>query len=259
MKRIIPVLIFMFLFACAEAVAASVKSLSTDKIGEFVSPGDNEDDDSYPYRADPKGKYYHFQNFAMDGCSQFCGIEGYEEEFSATSTLAQIKSTTYGPENLRNMGEGGGSRDVVWCEGVKGYGVGERVNMSVTVKASYKDKEDVICFPALMIVNGHARNETTWKNNSRVKTLRFYVDGEPWRDLQLKDTIKPQIFNFGEGEKIYPAKSGKKIPLDADDEKRGISAYKTDFSFEIIEVYRGDKYDDTCITGIAFDIYTAPH
>ena len=99
MKRIIPVLLFMFLLSCAELVGASIKSLSPDKIGEFAAPGVNEDDDSYPYRADPKGKYYHFENFATNGCSQFCALEGYKEEFTATSTLAQIKSTTYGREN----------------------------------------------------------------------------------------------------------------------------------------------------------------
>jgi hypothetical protein len=241
---------------CGEA---AVKALSPSEIGEFATPDDS--GEAYMFRPDPNGKYFHFEDFATQGCSVFCAIQYYEEEFSATSTLPQIKDIKYGPENLRNFSSDeieGGSRENVWCEGVKGHGIGERVNMSIKLNAPFENQADVICFPALMIVNGHAKNNTTWKNNSRVKTLRLYVGGEPWCDLQLKDTIKPQIFTFSDGEKIYPAKSGRKISY-PDIDKNSFSTYQTDFSFEILEVYPGAKYDDTCITGIAFDVYVQAH
>ena len=240
---------------------ASVKALSPGEIGEFAKPYDN-DDDAYAYRPDPNGKYYHFENFATNGCSVFCAIQYYEEDFTATSTLPPIKGIKYGPENLRNFsadGIEGGNRENVWCEGVEGYGIGERVNLSIKLKAPFKDQADIICFPALMIVNGHAKNETTWKNNSRIKTLRLYVGDEPWCDLQLKDTIKPQIFTFKDNERIYPAKSGRVIPDGDTGNDDSYSTYQTDFSFEIIEVYKGAKYEDTCITGIAFDVYVEAH
>ena len=252
----------LFLAVCALVLfgacsgEASVKVLAPNKIGEFAVP---DHDAEEGYRLNPKGKYYYYGNYGFNGCSQFCAVTFYEEEFTATSTLPQIKNTKYGPENLRNLSNKdieGCNREDVWCEGANGYGVGERVNLSIKMGAYFKGNEDIICFPALMIVNGHAKNETTWKNNSRVKTLRLYVGGEPWRDLQLKDTIKPQIFNFEDNERIYPAKSGKII---SDVDEHGHSIYQTDFSFEIIEVYKGAKYDDTCITGIQFDIYAAAH
>ena len=259
---------FIFFSVCALVlsgafcVEAAVKALIPDVIGEFAAPDDNDNDEAYKYRPDAEGKYFHFENFATEGCSVFCGIDIYKEEFTATSTLAPIKGVKYGPENLRNFsvdGIEGGSRENVWCEGVKGYGIGERVNLSITLQAPFREQADIICFPDLMIINGHAKSETTWKNNSRVKTLRLYVSGEPCYDLQLKDTIKPQIFNFKGSERIYPAKSGRKISDGDIDNDGAYPTYQTDFSFEIIEVYPGAKYDDTCLTGIAFDVYVQVH
>jgi hypothetical protein len=103
-----------------------------------------------------------------------------------------------------------------------------------------------------MVVNGYAKNQTAWKNNSRVKAMKLYVGGKHWYDLNLKDVIKPQIFNLEHI--IEPDKSGKKVATQAEGKK--ISTYQTDLSFEIVEVYPGDKFDDTCITGITLNGYS---
>ena len=255
-----------------ESVAPSATTVLTpSEIGEFVNPvGDNDnfEDDTYPFLKNPNGKYYHFETYVSLGDSPWDTFWEYEETFTATSTLAPSGNTRYDANNLSNGqykgGEGNdsGNRTVAWCEGVKGYGIGERVNMCIKSMAQY-DNDDEIYFTSLMIVNGYAKNETTWKNNTRVKILRLYVGDTYWCDLHLTDVIKPQIFHLPNQLKIYPSKSGKKIP------KVGIyakpanyesdffpktSPYQTDLSFEIIEVYPGDKYDDTCITGIAVDV-----
>jgi hypothetical protein len=128
--------------------------------------------------------------------------------------------------------------------------------------AANEGKDEEIHFCSVMIVNGYARNETVWKNNSRVKLLRLFVDGKPWCDLHLDDIIKPQIFVFPENLHIYPAKSGQiistegafAVPLDNDSWNPKTSAYMNELKFEIIEVYRGDRFDDTCLTGIALDV-----
>jgi isocitrate dehydrogenase len=74
--------------------------------------------------------------------------------------------------------------------------------------------------------------------------------------LNLKDVIKPQIFKLETT--IEPDKLGKKVatPAQRTYEGKKISAYQTDLSFEIAEVYAGDKFDDTCITGIALNGYS---
>ena len=242
-------------------------TLTPVETGEFVRPfGEEEVEDAYTFHPDPNGKYYHFENFVTGGDSSWDAYWKYEEQFTATSTLAPSGTVRYDANNLRNdkaREMGGGDRSITWCEGVKGYGIGERIAMRVRTLALY-ERPDGPCFTKVMIVNGYAKDETVWKNNTRVKILRLYVNNKHWCDLHLADVIKPQIFTFPAGLEIIPAVSGKKIapegifvkPVDA---KNGYNwpespvVYQTDLTFEIIEVYPGYKFDDTCITGIALD------
>lgn len=239
--------------------------LTPYKIGEFLTfdPDYTSENETYTYRADPNGKYYHFEDFVTGGASSWDALVRYEELISASSTLTPTSNISYDAENLRNdkkRSEGGGDRSLTWCEGVKGYGIGERITMCVRTKTHTVDADVHFHFTSLLIVNGYAKNATTWKNNSRVKTLRLYVDDKHWCDLQLEDVIQPQFFAFPEELKIYPAKVGHVIPQNGaftnplPDEYLNISIYETDLRFEILEVYPGDKYDDTCITGIALDV-----
>jgi len=262
-------MIAMILLAAA-GMAQALPWLTLSEIGEFVSLL-TEADSTHPnwgstdsFKDDPNGEYYHFDSFVSGGDTQWDGFM-YGEEFTAASTLAPQGKTNYSAENLRNTPswtspatyEYGGKRGITWCEGVKGYGIGERVTMSITTKAYY---EDVTSFYRVLIVNGFARNAATWQNNARVKILRLHVGGKPWCDLYLSDIMKPQIFRLPAKLHIYPSKAGKKIPAKgAFTEKvdnTEFPVYQTDLSFEIIEVYPGDKYDDTCITGIALDVYS---
>jgi len=144
-------------------------------------------------------------------------------EWTASSTLAPQGKTHYDAANLGN-----GDNSNTWCEGVNGHGIGERVNAKVTGFANSHVK-------SLVIVNGFARNQTTWKNNSRIKTLRLYVGDRHLSDFNVSDNIKAQTIKLPET-----------LPL---------STNKLDLSFEIMEVYPGGKYDDLCITGISFEIY----
>jgi hypothetical protein len=241
-------------------------TLTPVETAEFVRPfGEDEEEDAYMFHPDPNGKYYHFENFVTGGDSSWDAYWKYEEQFTATSTLAPSGTVRYDANNLRNDRDRavGGDRSTTWCEGVKGYGIGERIAMRVRTLALY-ERSDGPCFTNVMIVNGYAKDETAWKNNTRVKILRLYVNNKHWCDLHLADVIKPQIFTFPDGLEIFPAISGRQIapegifvkPADA---KNGYDwpespvVYQTDLTFEIIEVYPGDKFDDTCITGIALD------
>jgi len=145
-------------------------------------------------------------------------------EWTASSTLAPQGENDYIVENLQNA-----DPSVAWCEGVKGQGIGERVNAKIKTFDSAHIK-------SLVIVNGYAKDQATWKNNSRIKTLRLYADGKHLSDLHLSNIIKPQIIQLPESIAI---KGGH--PLD--------------LSFEIAEVYPGSKFEDACITSVAFDVY----
>jgi hypothetical protein len=236
-----------------------VSVLVPSKINEFTrrcTADEAKDCGAYQFKNDSNGNHYHFVGFVSDGDSQWDGLY-YTENFTASSTLATQKNNSYDAVNLQNNTTYGGDRSVAWSEGVKGYGIGERINMSVTTLAMYGNASVVLT--SLMIVNGYAKNQTVWQNNSRVKTLRLYVDGKHWCDLHLKDIMKPQIFNFPEHLVIQPHKLGKKVTKNKDwlsYREPASFAYQTDLSFEIIEVYPGDKYEDTCITGIALNVYS---
>ena len=238
--------------------------LTPSEIGEFVREMTEADlnagigNDAYGFIPDPDGMFYNFEAFVTGGDSPWdCMM--YSEEFTATSTLAPQGNIRYDARNLRNCESSkmnmrnGGDRTATWSKGTPGRGVGERVNMHVTTQG--RTPGNIVSFHSIMIVNGYARNETTWRNNSRVKILRLYVGDKHWCDLHLSDVIKPQIFHLPEHLKIVPHKSGKKVerPLEWrkwSDEK---TAYKTELSFEIKEVYPGERFEDTCITGIALD------
>jgi len=244
--------------AAATDNAAKAKEIAVlnPTIGEFVRKAkDEEQDGSYCCVNDLNGTNYIGTIGSFSESEEGCEAEGvigyggpaYKEEFTASSTLASQGKVRYEAANLLNNTNYGGDRSITWCEGVKGHGIGERVNMRITTQIN---REDGIAFRTLMIVNGYAKNQTTWQNNSRVKKLRLYVGGEVWGDLHLRDIIKPQIFNFPDNLKIRPHKSGKKTAKPLIDRIKS-ATYQTDLSFEIIEVYPGSKFDDTCITGIA--------
>jgi hypothetical protein len=233
---------------------------------EFGAFGVDPEEGKSWFVRNPDGEFYHFYAYTGYGDSQWDVFQAYEERFTASSSLPPAAKIKYGADNLsndiwRDDYHVGGLRSTAWCEGVKGYGIGEWVNMSIRTKSYYEQKNDDICFVELMIVNGYAKDAVTWKNNSRVKTLRLYVGDTHWCDLLLDDDIKPQIFQLKENDMIYPAKLGKPIPEKGafskplNNDAPEITIFQTDLKFEIIEVYPGDKYDDTCITGIAVDVY----
>jgi len=244
----------------------------------FYQQDDEWDDDidgTYMFRPDTDGTYYHFETYVSDGDSQWDGFWKYEEHFTASSFLPHTAGNKYDAGNLSNTVQiddrlVGGDRRTAWCEGVSGYGIGEWVTMSILTKGDYAGRDEHICFTQVMIVNGYAKDATTWKNNSRVKTLRLYAGNESLCDLALDDVINPQIFNLAEAGAIFPAKSGKIVNLSEKEAFPNIPPssilwnyeipqspiYQTDLKFEILEVYPGDKYDDTCLTGIAVNVFT---
>jgi hypothetical protein len=90
---------------------------------------------------------------------------------------------------------------------------------------------------AVSIHNGYIKDKRTWKNNGRVKKLLMYYNDEPYAILNLQDTRDCQTFDVG---------------------VLGFHDFKEDapdwtIKFEILEVYPGNKYQDTAITEIYFD------
>jgi len=152
----------------------------------------------------------------IDGrCSWYCGGGNYK--IKASSSLGD----SYKAEFANDL-----SYKTAWVEGKKDEGIGEYLE--------YYFKNDSPRITEIIISNGYMKSEETWKNNNRVKKLKLYVNGVPLGVLNLKDSRTDQYFSVGT---LGHNKNGTDLIL----------------KFEILEVYKGSKYNDTAITEIYFD------
>ncbi len=191
-------------------------------IGEYFAR-----DEAWNVSSNPAGTVFGFEEGMSGGCSSWCGTEFYTHVATASSTLPAAGKVTYKADNLLD-----GDRGTVWCEGVKGDGIGE----SITITQKYKGGPYLWnVYEEICIVNGYAYNETTWMENNRVKKMKLYFGDTYVGSFTLQDTMKPQYIDI----------SALKMKVVTDTEAK--------FRLEIEEVYEGLKYDDTCITGIIFE------
>ncbi len=207
-----------------------------------------------------------------------------ESSYFATSTL-KAEGYDYSVENLKNA-----NMENVWIEGVAGYGIGEKVTLKLqrytvekptdfgfvgNIKDGFRimtkeefDKVDPIenqifyvkdeerkytydeyieltkskvqsgngyfnSLTGLCIINGYAKNEELFNANSRVKKLKLTIDNDREYIIELEDTMNPQLIDIS-----YSQEPSFEVikPLE--------------LTFEILEVYPGEKYQDTVITSI---------
>lgn len=157
---------------------------------------------------------------ADEGCSWYCG--GGPEKVTASSQLKPAGDNTYDAKNAHDF-----SFKTAWVEGVPGYGAGEYLE--------YLFKNESPRVTDILIYNGYLKSEAGWKKNSRVKRLKLSVNGRPFVILDLRDTRALQTFKLPGP--LGRTSNGKDMVL----------------RFEILDVYKGDAYDDTAITELFFD------
>lgn len=161
------------------------------------------------------GKYERGENPWFVG--EFCGWSccAWFETYSASSVLQSDKDNKYGLENIYD-----GYVWTCWAEGVEGDGVGESIVM--TANTEYIPRH-------IALYNGYSKSEETFYNNNRIKQLLFSVNGEEIAIFELEDTMHEQRFiieNLEETDENFT------------------------FTFEILSTYKGELYDDTCLSAI---------
>ena len=119
-----------------------------------------------------------------------------------------------------------------WIEGTKNYGIGEYVEFTFDLKESSIKEDSAFSINSFFIINGYRKSIQIWRNNSRVKKLKMYINNVPFAYILLADTYKFQTVKFND----YWIKYGN----------------KTIIKFEIIEVYPGEKYKNTAISELEF-------
>lgn len=171
---------------------------------------------------DIRTNYKMFHEVYQKGCSWYCG--GNPKETKASSSLKENGAISCAPKNVNDF-----NLHTAWVEGAEGQGIGEYLEI-VFDKGSAP-------FDEIHIINGYAKKQRIWEENSRVKELKIYYNETPLCILKLKDTRDEQLFKV---DMIGP-KYGEESPKD------------WVVKFEILDVYPGTKYEDTAITEILFD------
>ena len=158
-------------------------------------------------------------NIIHGGCSWYCGGGNYK--VTASSQLPSQQTYNYEANSANDL-----SYETAWVEGKKDSGIGEYLEYS------FRNRSPRIT--SIIISNGYMKSEEAWKNNNRVKSLKVYINGKAHGILQLSDTRTDQEFKLGT---FGNNKDGSDLVL----------------RFEILDIYKGDKYNDTAITEIYFD------
>ncbi len=158
-----------------------------------------------------------------------------------------------------------GNPATCWAEGVKGAGIGEKIYFDIPAGTS-----------ALDITNGLAKNEAIFKKNNRLKKIGLTLYGavttdedagqfaDMYRCLPYDKTLSVNLEDSFKAQQI-------KLPFDRkalDDFKKNVLSkfeqldyakqnkskryFKFILSLEILDVYKGSKWDDTCISEISF-------
>jgi len=175
-------------------------------------------------KAEFSGEEYNFKQIQeeQDGDSWYDG--GQKVIVSASSTLAGDGKNSYIAANAHDS-----RTDTAWVEGKKDYGIGQSITFTFDRKSLEHDRFTVRGFS---IANGYIKNKKLWGENSRIKTLKIYVDGKAAALVKLNDVYGFQSVNFSE------------IKLSR---KKNVS-----IKFEIVEVYPGSRFADTSISEVRF-------
>jgi hypothetical protein len=153
------------------------------------------------------------------GCSWYCGGGNYSVK--ASSTLHPEKGIVYKAENANDL-----SYKTAWVEGETDEGIGEYLE--------YSFKNNSPRVTKIIISNGYMKSETAWKNNNRVKKPKLHINGKIFGILNSEDSRTDQASDIGT---FGHNKNGTDLIMRS----------------ETLEVYKGDKYNDTATTEIYFD------
>jgi hypothetical protein len=153
------------------------------------------------------------------GCSWYCGGGPYK--ITSSSYMKDQGKITYLPDNIHDF-----NLFTAWVPDNSNGAIGKKINFH------FKPFEPRV--NEIIIWNGYIKNSDLWKANSRVAKFKLIINGKPNAILELKDVTNTQSF------KINPVQS-------TDSTKDLI------LTLEILEIYKGTKYNDVAISEINFD------
>ncbi len=157
---------------------------------------------------------------AVKLCNKMGATQAFwSEQRCVSSALAPQAGNRYGIRSLTD-----GKARTAWCEAGRGHGIGEAITLRWTGAAPLR---------SIRLVNGYAKSTQTYWRNSRVRTMRltFSFDGVTRsRVVSLSDTTRVQEIRIP-----WPHRTSVAARL------------------EILSVYPGSHYTDTCLSALWSD------
>jgi len=183
------------------------------------------------YKDDPEMEnfYYFYKKHSYISRSDYLGrFDAWEGDYVPSGVYEPYASSTLidkrGRYNYEINNIGDEDLLTTWVEGESDYGIGEYIEF----KYFFWHGDG-----SIMIYNGFQKTIDLWKNNSRVKTFKVYLNNVPLCFLELEDKMAVQSFN-PEVEKICD------------------NHWENVIRLEIYEVYQGEKWKDVCISDILY-------
>ena len=196
-------------------------------LGGYIVPEDNELEYFFCYN-DGVLMFYNKEN-RINKIFSDKEIKKVGYEVKASTELTENlkgKKIIYSASNLNNE-----MIDEFWADGTKGDGVGEYFDIKFREYLYFDDAEPIdepSEIDGVIILNGVFYSEKLYKDNIRLKSATIYFDKSNKTTIQLKDQREIQVINF---DKKYITKNAK-LTIDS--------------------VFKGDKWNDCCITKIIF-------
>jgi len=157
-------------------------------------------------------------------CKGFCA-----KNLKASSFLKNNTGINYEPKNLADD-----DQNTAWVEGKSGDGIAEFIEFDYSYDIKYIEAADGACMykDYFYILNGYQKNEQIWKENNRVKKMKMYINGKETCYIDLLDKMGFQLMKLNFIKPLGKKKNTIKI------------------RFEIVEIYKGMKFEDTAISAI---------
>jgi hypothetical protein len=165
-------------------------------------------------------------------CNLLSQIPENEIVITASSTLKPSSTASFSPDNLMD------GTAASWSEGAPGSGVGEYFEFDFR----YPDEMRYI-----VIKNGYGVDRY-WGANARMKELKVTDQDGYSRILQLEDTPELRIYGLTE-----------LVEDEYEILQKGESLSGSFYTFEILDIYKGDRWEDACITEVMVNEWYTEH
>jgi hypothetical protein len=127
--------------------------------------------------------------------------------------------------------------NTAWAEGINGDGIGEKIEIEL-------NKYPLV---AICLINGYTKNADLYKSNNRIKKLKIDIEYVDYKDSTKLDIESNEVvlkdFEFQD---VSKNNFGSIISVIGDygEGYRQI----TKITLTVLDVYKGIKYTDTCIS-----------